>query len=97
MEQEILRNFMEHTLKDPRIDKAHIAIFTALFYLWTIQQFPKVIKLFSYEIMRVAKISSSATYHRLLKDLCAFGYLKYEPSRFRKRPSEYSLIVGLKA
>lgn len=86
-QQDILNVFFTATLKDSRINKGHLAVFTALIYLWSIRKFPDGLSLFGKEVMEVSKISSTATYHRIIKELNEYGYLKYEPSFFRGKAS----------
>lgn len=46
--------------------------------------------------MRLAKIASSATYVRLLRDLCEGGYLGFEASFYKKQPSKIHVLdLGL--
>jgi len=38
--------------------------------------------------MKIAKISSAMTYHKCVKDLNAYGYIRYEPSFNKNRGSK---------
>ena len=91
--QEYLLDFFSKVVKDQRISKAHMAVYMALFYLWSKQQFIGLLNVYSWQIMPIAKISTSATYYSIMKQLNEYGYLKYEPSYYRKKGS----IVDLRA
>lgn len=42
--------------------------------------------------MKLAKIHSKATYHRVIQELARYGYILYNPSYHPVRGSEVSLI-----
>lgn len=82
-----LSDFFSAIENDCRISITHIGIYAALLQYWKQHEFQNPIQVFSYEIMRIAKISASATYHKSIKDLNDFGYIKYEPSFKRNQGS----------
>jgi hypothetical protein len=43
--------------------------------------------------MAASRIQSRATYHKVVKDLQAFGYLKYTPSYHPVKGSAVSLVI----
>jgi hypothetical protein len=47
--------------------------------------------MFGFELMQVAKISSGKTYYKAVRELNEFGYIHYEPSFKKNRPSRISL------
>jgi hypothetical protein len=59
----------------------------ALYFLWGKQGYQGLLSVFSWQIMPIAKISTSATYYMVMKQLNEYGYLRYEPSYYRKRGS----------
>lgn len=83
-----LSDFFSAIESDGRISITHIGIYAALLQYWKEHEFQNPIQAFSYEIMRIAKISASATYHKSIKDLSDFGYIKYEPSFKRNQGSK---------
>jgi len=85
---EPLADFFQAIAHDPRISITHIGIYAALLQYWQEHNFENPMCAFSYEIMRLAKISGSATYHKIIKDLNDFGYIKYEPSYKRNQGSK---------
>ena len=79
--------------RDNRISITHIGLFAVLLQYWQQHECHNPIEAFSYEIMPLAKISSSTTYHKCLRDLHHYGYLRYEPSFKRYRRSRIFLIL----
>ncbi len=83
-----LSDFFNAIAGDPRISITHIGIYAALLQYWQEHNFENPVRVFSYDIMRTAKISASTTYHKSIKDLSNYGYIKYEPSYNRKQGSK---------
>ncbi|SIN78234.1 hypothetical protein SAMN04488055_1316 [Chitinophaga niabensis] len=84
----ILMNFFSVSEHDCRIGKGHLALYVALFLHWRKSGYPVPFRTFSQQVMPLAKISAASTYHRLLKDLCEFGYIGYTPSFYKGKASE---------
>jgi len=89
--KEFLEQFFKAIQSDFRIGKTHIAIYFAILYQWERAGNPVPLKVFSREIMNIAKIEACSTYHRCLKDLDNFGYLQYQPSYKKNDPSKLFL------
>ena len=87
-----LSDFFNTIAGDPRISITHIGIYAALLQYWRQHNFENPVHVFSYEIMSIAKISASTTYHKRIKDLSNYGYIKYEPSYKRNRASKVYLL-----
>ena len=66
--------------QDVRITTTHISLFMALFQLWVSNSYQNPVLIKRGEVMALAKISSSATYHKCLNDLVAYGHIEYIPS-----------------
>jgi hypothetical protein len=75
-----LTGFMEGIREDPRICPSHISLFIAILQYWQEHECPHPICVFGKELMQLAKISASGTYHRNIRDLHEYGYIKYIPS-----------------
>ncbi|SRR6266536_1016546 len=75
-----LSNFLSAISDDPRINITHISIYAALLKTWHDHKYENPMSVFAYEVMRSAKISGSATYHKSIKELHEYGYVKYIPS-----------------
>jgi hypothetical protein len=52
----------------------------AIFQYWNAERFQNPVSVSRQELMRISKISAKATYHKCIKDLHNFGYIKYIPS-----------------
>jgi len=83
-----LSDFFNAISGDPRISITHIGIYAALLQYWSEHYLENPIHVFSHEIMRIAKISASSTYHKSIRDLSNYGYIRYEPSYKRNRGSK---------
>lgn len=75
-----LSDFFEAIETDGRISITHIGIYAALLQYRMQAGFINPIQVFSREIMSIAKISSAITYHKCVRDLSEYGYIRYEPS-----------------
>lgn len=94
VEREQFSNFFAAIADDPRITTTHISLYMALLHCWKEQGFACPLYVFSHEIMQVAKILSSATYARSMRDLRDFGYIRYEPSYKRNQGSKVYLFLA---
>ncbi|MGN6212073.1 hypothetical protein [Parafilimonas sp.] len=75
-----LFGFMEMIREDPRIGPSHISLYMAILYAYRQQDSRIPISVFSRDLMKQAKISGGATYHKCLQDLTQCGYIRYVPS-----------------
>jgi len=88
--------FFKAIAADPRISTTHIGIYASLLQIWQDSGFTDPLRLFSNEVKPIAKINSSTTYHRCIKDLHDFGYIHYEASFKRNQGSEIRFILPFK-
>ncbi len=88
-----LSDFFSAIDKDPRISITHIGLYAALLQCWSEHHYENPVHVFSYEIMKIAKISASTTYHKSIRDLSNYGYIKYEPSYKRNKGSKIFVII----
>lgn len=79
--------------KDARISITHIGIYAALLQYWKEHEFANPLQAYSYDIIQIARISSPTTYHKCVRDLNEYGYIKYEPSFKRNSPSKVYLLL----
>ena len=75
-----LNSIFELFAKDSRLNPTHISLYIALFQLWNINRFIDTFYINREEVMRIAKIGSKNTYHRCLKELDHWKYIRYLPS-----------------
>lgn len=65
---------------DNRLNATHVSLFTGLFVLWQRSAFTSPFAITRKELMVYSKISSVATYHKCIKELNEYGYIRYKPS-----------------
>lgn len=65
---------------DKRVNVWHISIYMALVYLWYKNDLSDNFYITRKTIMHLAHVGSIATYHKCIKQLQDFGYIKYKPS-----------------
>lgn len=78
--------------KDSRLNPSHISLYMALFQLWNINYFDSDFYINRQEVMKLGKLGSKATYHRSIKDLDNFKYIRYMPSHNPFHGSRVSLF-----
>jgi hypothetical protein len=74
---------------DMRIGVSHISLYMALFQLWSHTDGESPLPITRQELMPIAKISGLGTYHKCIRDLEEYGYIRYKPS---PRPYSKSLV-----
>jgi hypothetical protein len=74
-------DFIIAVKQDARISPVHISLYLALLYCHS-EQCMNPIYIFSAQVMPLAKISGPATYHRAIRQLHEYGYIKYVPSYY---------------
>ncbi|MEO6729802.1 MAG: hypothetical protein ABIN01_01200 [Ferruginibacter sp.] len=77
---DLITNFITTAKEDPRVSMAHISLYTALVSYWFANGKTSPLCVFSHDIMPICKISGAATYHRSIRQLDEYGYIKYVPS-----------------
>ncbi len=65
---------------DVRVCPWHISLYMALLHRWCENNYANPIQITRREIMKLAHISSFATYHKIINQLQKFEYIKYLPS-----------------
>lgn len=87
----LLSLFFNKTATDCRIGIRHIGLYVTLFQMVSGQGFEIPLIVFSSQVMKAAKICSSATYHKLIRELNDYGYIRYEPSFYKRKGSRIYL------
>lgn len=75
-----LAAFFDKVSKDLRFNPTHISLYMSLFQLWNRNLFRSPISICGSELMQISKISSKGTYHKCIKELHNYGYIRYSPS-----------------
>lgn len=65
---------------DSRILATHVSMFTALFVCWQHCGFTSPFAVTRKKLMAYSRIASIATYHKCIRELDSFGYIRYQPS-----------------
>ena len=74
---------------DVRLNNSHIGLYMALFFYWNLHHFETVFFANRIELMKMAKIGSRSTFHRLIKDLHDWSYIVYLPSN---NPNQKTMV-----
>lgn len=77
---QLLINFLSCVEYDYRIGTAHISIYLTLFRLWYQNEGKDPISFSRPDVMKAAKVYGRSTYHKCIKDLHDYGYIRYLPS-----------------
>lgn len=75
-----LNKVLAHFGRDPRLHPTHISLYMALFKKWNEEHFPRWLQISRKIVMKDACMGSKSNYHRCIKELHRWGYLKYKPS-----------------
>ena len=87
-----LSDFFEAIGTDARISITHIGIYAALLQYRVQNDFANPIQAFSHEILTIAKLSSAITYHKCVRELSEYGYIRYEPSFNKNKGSKIYFV-----
>jgi hypothetical protein len=83
--------------KDQRLIATHISLFSALFIQWQRNSFANPFAVTRRELMAFSKIASIATYHKCIRELDEYGYIRYQPSYHPKLGSQVYWPAGWEA
>ena len=79
-ESQLIDNFLNRIKDDPRISMTHITTYLSLVHYYYACGKANPIYVFTKQIMPTCKISGVATYHKSIRQLHEYGYIKYVPS-----------------
>jgi hypothetical protein len=65
---------------DSRLVATHVSLFTALFICWQRDGFVSPFAISRKTLMAFSRIASIATYHKCIRELDEYGYIRYQPS-----------------
>ena len=91
---DVLQQFFNAIGNDPRIGASHISLYCAILNLSIGYGIDEAVLVVSSELMKCAKISGVATYHKCIRDLNSFGYITYMPSFNHRKKSKIFLSAG---
>ena len=87
-----LTRYINRMVSDNRLKPVHISLSVAVCHSWISSRFQRSCRISRSRIMKASRIRSKATYHKTLKDLQAFGYLRYTPSYHPIKASEVMIL-----
>ncbi len=93
---EQLTIYINRVLADARLKRVHLSLSLALCNSWIESEFQSPYRVSRSGLMKASRIRSKATYHKALKDLQSFGYLKYFPSYHPIKASQVMITELLK-
>jgi hypothetical protein len=83
-----LSDFFEAIERDQRISIVHIGMYAALLQFRVDKGFINPILVYRSEIIAIAKIYSPKTYHKCMRQLNEYGYIRYEPTHNKYKRSK---------
>lgn len=87
-----LTHFINKVVSDNRLKPVHISLSLALCHTWIACRFQRSYRVSRNALMKTSRIRSRATYHKVIRELQGFGYLKYFPSYHPVKASEVELL-----
>ena len=75
-----VEDFFHVAQNDVRLSSTHICLYFVLFKCWLKNNRQNIFAITRRSIMELAKIKSTATYHKCISELYKYGYINYIPS-----------------
>lgn len=88
-----LTDYFNRVASDNRLKPVHISLFMALCHAWITSNFQCPYHISRRRLMSASRIRSKATYHKVIRELQFFGYLKYQPSYHPVKGSAIELSI----
>lgn len=88
-----LSKFIHQMVSDDRLKPIHIALSTALCHALITNEFQQPYPVSRRLLMSASGIRSKATYHKAIRELQLFGYLKYSPSYHPVKGSAVMILI----
>jgi hypothetical protein len=82
--------------QDNRLTSSHVSLYLALLMIWEQNAFANSFTITRKQLMSISKIGSFVTYHKCIKQLEEFGYIKYIPNFNSFIGSQVQIIPKLK-
>ncbi|MBA2500227.1 MAG: hypothetical protein H0V30_10910 [Chitinophagaceae bacterium] len=89
-----LTHFLAVIRDDHRIGPTHISLYMSLFQMYNLNAFQSPVEITRSLVMETAKINGLATYHKCIRDLHEYGYIRYAPSFNPRVRSRIWMISG---
>lgn len=85
----LLADFFAASSEDGRMGPTHVSLYMALLHLWTEGGSRNPIVITRERVMKAARVRARGTYHRCMRELHGYGYIRYLPS---SHPSSGSTV-----
>lgn len=93
MESEKLAAFFKIAEEDNRVSTSHISLYAALLVVQSQSREEDSFRIRRRALMKLAKISGLATYHKCIRELAKYGYIVYLPSYKSSVQSRVRLVL----
>jgi hypothetical protein len=87
-----LSSFLQGVTSDVQLRACHISLYAVLCKGWIDNGCKNPFSITRSKVMKLARINSKATYHRIIRELTSHGHILYSPSYHPVKGSEVSLI-----
>ncbi|QJD95930.1 hypothetical protein HH214_08605 [Mucilaginibacter robiniae] len=81
-------------IADRRITVWHISLYLGILHLWQQSGCPPQVRISRELLMRKARFKSITTYHKYIRELCDFGYIRYMPTYDVYTGSAVEILTG---
>jgi hypothetical protein len=78
--------------KNNKLTPIHLSLYLALFFCWKESGYQNSFKISRKRVMVLARIHSSATYHKCIREMAEFGYIVYRPNYDHFTGSQIKLV-----
>ena len=90
--EQLVKSFFSAASADGRIAPTHISVYMALVNCWILSSCENPFQVTRKKIMKGARIRGLATYHKCIRELKEYGYIRYEPSYHPSKGSKVCLV-----
>ena len=89
--------FLNRMADDERLNTSHVSLCFALIICWNDQKHNLPFKISRRILMDYSKIGSISTYHICIRDLIAFGFIRYKPSYNSFQGTLVTLLIRMES
>jgi hypothetical protein len=89
----LFSRFANRVVSDERLKPIHLSILFVMCDAWLGNQLTTTIYISRSILMKASRVRSKATYHKVIRDLSSFGYIRYMPSYHPKRGSAIIMLM----
>jgi hypothetical protein len=87
-----LNIFLQRVMSDVQLRASHVSLYAVLCQMWISSGCQSSFSISRSRIMKLARIKSTATYHKVIHQLIKCGYILYNPSYHPVKGSKVSLV-----